>query len=110
MEKTTQRKMATHLAAVTLTAIMSVFVVSNGVALAVTGETWVEKAIVFVNGEPNEVTVTTTDADGVSMESTDFMVGDTSVMLEAPDVDGVELDFPDELLNAEKELRIQLDE
>lgn len=102
MEKTARRKATLHFAAVAMASVMSLFVVTNGVAYAVTGETWVEKAIVIVNGEPMEVDVATSERDGKEIQSTEFMVGETSVLLEAEDLSDIELGFSDELLGADK--------
>lgn len=45
------------------------FAASNGICYAATGETWVEKAIVYINGEKQEVDVTVTqEGDAVVAE------------------------------------------
>lgn len=35
----------------------AVFIVTNGICYAATGDTWVEKATVYINGEPKEVDI-----------------------------------------------------
>ena len=58
MEKTKKAPtLALRYATVAMAALIGTFAVSNGVCYAATGETWVEKAIVMVNGDPVEVTV-----------------------------------------------------
>lgn len=79
MEKTKKRTAALKFVTATCAALLGAFVVTNGVCYAATGETWVEKATVYVNGEPvemdvqmtqngettiGEVTYTVEDADG----------------------------------------------
>ena len=55
MEKTKKRTTALKFATATCAALLGVFVVTNGVCYAATGETWVEKATVYINGEPVEL-------------------------------------------------------
>ena len=57
MEKTKKRTTALKFATATCAALLGVFVVTNGVCYAATGETWVEKATVYINGEPVELDV-----------------------------------------------------
>ena len=45
------------MATATCAALLGVFAVTNGVCYAATGEIWVEKATVWVNGEPVEMDV-----------------------------------------------------
>ena len=47
MEKTKKRTTALKFATATYAALLGVFVVTNGVCYAATGETWVEKATVY---------------------------------------------------------------
>lgn len=48
MEKTKKRGMALKFATATCAALLGVFVVTNGVCYAATGETWVEKVTVWI--------------------------------------------------------------
>lgn len=57
MEKIKKRTVALKFATATCAALLGVFVVTNGVSYAATGETWVEKATVYINGEPTEMDV-----------------------------------------------------
>ena len=57
-KKSTQRTMTMRIAAATCAAVLGVFAVTNGVCYAATGETWVEKVTVFVNGQEQEVDMT----------------------------------------------------
>lgn len=52
------KRNALHYSAAAAAVLVAVFIVSNGVCYAATGETWVEKATVYVNGEPEEMDVT----------------------------------------------------
>ena len=66
MEKTKKRTTALKFATATCAALLGVFVVTNGVCYAATGETWVEKATVYINGDTTvgEINYTVEDADG----------------------------------------------
>lgn len=55
--RSTRRGVALRLATVTCAGLLGVFVVTNGVCYAATGETWVEKATVCTNSEPAEAGV-----------------------------------------------------
>ena len=112
MEKTKKRTAALKFVTATCAALLGAFVVTNGVCYAATGETWVEKATVYVNGEPvemdvqmtqngettiGEVTYTVEDADGGSPNATNMVLesADGHVVL-APE--GVEpIDLTDQL-------------
>ena len=80
MEKTKKRTTALKFATATCAALLGVFVVTNGVCYAATGETWVEKATVYINGEPVELDVQMTmisedgDFDGTTFEIHDYTV------------------------------------
>ena len=80
MEKTKKRTTALKFATATCAALLGVFVVANGVCYAATGETWVEKATVYINGEPVEMDVQMTmisedgDFDGTTFEIHDYTV------------------------------------
>lgn len=70
MEKTKKAPtLALRYATVAMAALIGTFAVSNGVCYAATGETWVEKAIVMVNGDPVEVTVKGTEPVKVSVHA-----------------------------------------
>lgn len=56
-KKMKKRGIALRVATATCAGLLGVFVVTNGVCYAATGETWVEKATVWVNGEPVEMDV-----------------------------------------------------
>ena len=56
-------------------AVALCFVGSNGICYAATGDTWVEKMIVYFNGEPKEMDVEVKDLGG----------GDYSYTMEVPD-------------------------
>lgn len=52
-------------------ALVLTFAASNGICYAATGETWVSKAVVYINGEPEEMDVTWhQDGDDVYAEIT----------------------------------------
>ncbi len=57
MEKRQKQSLALKYATAACAALLGTFVVTNGVCYAATGETWVEKATVWVNNEPVELDV-----------------------------------------------------
>lgn len=63
---------------------MGVFVVTNGVCYAATGETWVEKATVYINGEPVEM-------DVQMSQNGDTTVGEINYTVEDADGEGGEV-------------------
>ena len=76
MEKTKKRGVALRLATATCAGLLGVFVVTNGVCYAATGETWVEKATVWVNGEPVEMDVQMRQEGDVTMGTVEYTVED----------------------------------
>lgn len=76
MEKTKKRGMALRLATATCAGLLGVFVVTNGVCYAATGETWVEKATVWVNGEPVELDVQMRQEGDVAVGTVEYTVED----------------------------------
>ena len=76
MEKTKKRGVALRLATVTCAGLLGVFVVTNGVCYAATGETWVEKATVWVNGESVEMDVQMTQNGDVAVGTVEYTVED----------------------------------
>ena len=76
MEKTKKRGVALRLATATCAGLLGVFVVTNGVCYAATGETWVEKATVWVNGEPMEMDVQLTQNGDVTVGTVEYTVED----------------------------------
>ncbi|MEY8459520.1 hypothetical protein AALA69_00105 [Eggerthellaceae bacterium 24-137] len=76
MEKTKKRGVALRLATATCAGLLGVFVVTNGVCYAATGETWVEKATVWVNGEPVEMDVQMTQDGDVTVGTVEYTVED----------------------------------
>ena len=76
MEKTKKRGMALRLATATCAGLLGVFVVTNGVCYAATGETWVEKATVWVNGEPVEMDVQMSQQGDVTVGTIEYTVED----------------------------------
>lgn len=52
MEKTKKRDYALRIAAVACASVLGVFGVTNGMCYAATGETWVEKSILWVSDTP----------------------------------------------------------
>lgn len=56
-KKQIARGFALRYAAATCAALLGIFAVTNGVCYAATGETWVEKATVYINGQATEVDV-----------------------------------------------------
>lgn len=76
MEKTKKRTTALKFATATCAALLGVFVVTNGVCYAATGETWVEKATVWVNGEPVEMDVQLTQNGDVTVGTVEYTVED----------------------------------
>lgn len=76
MEKTKKRGVALRMATATCAALLGVFVVTNGVCYAATGETWVEKATVWVNGEPVEMDVHMSQNGDVTLGEITYEVAD----------------------------------
>lgn len=72
IKKNTAKKWLTAAAALALC-----FVASNGISYAATGETWVQKVTVYLNGEPYEQEVT-------FHQEGDMLIGE----LDLPDVEG----------------------
>lgn len=94
MEKTKRRGVALRLATATCAGLLGVFVVTNGVCYAATGETWVEKATVWVNGEPVEMDVQMRQEGDVTMGTVEYTVedavgegGDIAMTMSAEDGD-----------------------
>ena len=86
MEKTKKRGVALRLATATCAGLLGVFVVTNGVCYAATGETWVEKATVWVNGEPMEMDVQMSQQGDVTV-GTVGEGGDIAMTMSAEDGD-----------------------
>ena len=84
MEKTKKRTTALKFATATCAALLGVFVVTNGVCYAATGETWVEKATVYINGEPVEM-------DVQMSQNGDTTVGEINYTAEDADGEGGEV-------------------
>lgn len=76
MEKTKKHPLALKYATAACAALLGVFVVTNGVCYAATGETWVEKATVWVNGEPMEVDVQMVQNGDVTIGTMEYTVED----------------------------------
>lgn len=76
MEKTKKRTAALKFATATCAALLGVFVVTNGVCYAATGETWVEKATVYINGEPVELDVQMTQNGETTIGEVNYTVED----------------------------------
>ena len=94
MEKTKKRGVALRLATATCAGLLGVFVVTNGVCYAATGETWVEKATVWVNGEPVEMDVQMHQEGDVAVGTVEYTVedavgegGDIAMTMSAEDGD-----------------------
>ena len=94
MEKTKKRGVALRLATATCAGLLGVFVVTNGVCYAATGETWVEKATVWVNGEPMEMDVQMSQQGDVTVGTIEYTVedadgegGDIAMTMSAEDGD-----------------------
>ena len=78
MEKTKKRGVALRLATATCAGLLGVFVVTNGVCYAATGETWVEKATVWVNGEPVEMDVQMRQEGDVTVGTVEYTMEDAA--------------------------------
>ena len=76
MEKARKRNYALKCATAACAALLGVFVVTNGVCYAATGETWVEKATVWVNGEPVEMDVQMSQDGEVTKGTVEYVVED----------------------------------
>lgn len=94
MEKTKKRGVALRLATATCAGLLGVFVVTNGVCYAATGETWMEKATVWVNGEPMEMDVQMSQQGDVTVGTIEYTVedadgegGDIAMTMSAEDGD-----------------------
>ena len=74
-KKESKARYAIKYAVCTAAALAVAFVTSNGVCYATTGETWVSKAIVYINGERSEQEVTW-------HESGDLVYGEIEVPVE----------------------------
>lgn len=81
MEETKKRTAVLKFATATCAALLGVFVVTNGVCYAATGETWVEKATVYINGEPVEMDVHMT-------QNGETTIGEISYTVEDADGEG----------------------
>lgn len=94
MEKTKKRGVALRLATATCAGLLGVFVVTNSVCYAATGETWMEKATVWVNGEPMEMDVQMSQQGDVTVGTIEYTVedadgegGDIAMTMSAEDGD-----------------------
>ena len=94
MEKTKKRGVALRLATATCAGLLGVFVVTNGVCYAATGETWMEKATVWVNGEPMEMDVQMSQQGDVTVGTIEYTMedavgegGDIAMTMSAEDGD-----------------------
>ena len=76
MEKTKVQMTAVRFATVAMAAVVGVFAVTNGVCYAATGETWVEKATVWVNGQPTEMDVQMSQNGDVTTGVIEYTVED----------------------------------
>lgn len=76
MEKAKKRNYVLKCATAACAALLGVFVVTNGVCYAATGETWVEKATIWVNGEPQEVDVQMSQNGEVTTGTVEYTVED----------------------------------
>ena len=76
MEKTKKRAIALKMATAACAGLLGVFVVTNGVCYAATGETWVEKATVCINGEPVDVDVQMSQDGDVTTGTIEYEVSD----------------------------------
>ena len=75
-KKTKKRGIALRVATATCAGLLGVFVVTNGVCYAATGETWVEKATVWVNGEPVEMDVQMSQNGNMTVGEITYEVAD----------------------------------
>ena len=77
MEKRTKAPAAAlKVATAAMVAVVGVFAVTNGVCYAATGETWIEKAVVMVNGSPVELDVKMTQNGDVTIGEVTYEVAD----------------------------------
>ena len=102
MEKTKKRGMALKFATATCAALLGVFVVTNGVCYAATGETWVEKVTVWINGEPVEMDVQMSQNGDTTVGEVSYEVGDgeggavqMTMISEGGDFDGTTYEIHD---------------
>ena len=78
------------------------FVVTNGVCYAATGETWVEKVTVWINGEPVEMDVQMSQNGDTTVGEVSYEVGDgeggavqMTMISEGGDFDGTTYEIHD---------------
>lgn len=94
MEKATKKKLsgfALKYATAACAALLGVFIVTNGVCYAATGETWVEKATVWVNGQPREMDVQMTQDGETTVGTIEYELADGSDAIElSMSVDGAD--------------------
>lgn len=102
MEKTKKRTAALKFATATCAALLGVFVVTNGVCYAATGETWVEKATVYINGEPVEMDVQMSQNGDATVGEINYEVSDENggavqmtAISEGGDFDGTTFEIHD---------------
>ena len=102
MEKTKKRGMALKFATATCAALLGVFVVTYGVCYAATGETWVEKVTVWINGEPVEMDVQMSQNGDTTVGEVSYEVGDgeggavqMTMISEGGDFDGTTYEIHD---------------
>ena len=93
MEKTKKRTTALKFATATCAALLGVFVVTNGVCYAAMGETWVEKATVYINGEPVEMDVQMSQNGDTTVGEINYTVEDAEGSL--PNADDMVLESSD---------------
>ena len=102
MEKEKKRNFAMKAATVTCAALIGVFAMTNGVCYAATGETWVEKATVWVNDKPVEVDVQMSQNGDTTIGTVEYTVDDEdggqidlSMTVEGGSIDDAEITIND---------------
>ena len=86
--------------------------VTNGVCYAATGETWVEKATVYINGEPVEMDVQMSQNGDTTVAEVSYEVNDESggaaqmtMISEDGDFDGTTFEIHDYTVEAPRTVR-----
>lgn len=78
MEKKQVGGFALRTATVACAALLGAFAVTNGVCYAATGETWVEKATVYINGEEKQVDVQMHQEGDTTVAEMEYEIADGS--------------------------------
>lgn len=91
-KKQVMRTVALRYATAACVAVLGVFAVTNGVCYAATGETWVEKVTVFVNGQEQEMEMTFSQEGDATVARMEVETADGNIVEVSADGDMVTSD------------------